>query len=52
MTARPWSLRPEFAHLLNATLVWAVCGKCKRGSQWSKLPAKCPCGGRVKRPEA
>jgi hypothetical protein len=50
-----WKLRARFEFLRHANLVWAVCSnpKCKRGSWWSKLPAKCAangCGGEVKRP--
>jgi hypothetical protein len=44
------SFKPQYAHLAHAVLVWAVCGKCKRGSYWSKLPAACSkpgCGGTV-----
>ena len=44
-----WALRPEFEYLRHATLVWAKCTKCKRGSYWSKLPATCKnCGGEVR----
>lgn len=46
-----WALKPEFEYLRHATLKWAQCPKCKRGSAWSKLPVKCNnpgCTGTIK----